>query len=217
MTPLPEVSIPATAALLRREQRRVTALLAGLPLPGWDARLDDRARAALVATGHFPQYAGELAWGPQEVAGHLRDSARVFTSRLCRLLLGDPGPFEDFDPLAPDRVAAYLATPPALLLAGLDDAQAELLRTVAAVTGRDLPAAARRADGRPVTVADLLRFLPGHQADHAAQLAALSAVASADPPRSPLHGLARAAARWLDRGQLGPADIRSARPWSTRP
>ncbi len=217
MTAAPQAPIAASVALLRREQRRVAALLAALSPSGWDGRLDDRARATLVATGHFPRFAGELDWGAQEVAGHLRDSARVFASRLCRLLVGDTGPFEDFDPLAPDRVADYLVTPPNLLLAEFDAAQEELLRTVAAVTADDLTATARRADGRPVTVADLLGFLPAHQADHAAQLTALSDAAAGARPRSPVHRLSRVAVRWLARGQLGPVDIHAAHPWSTRP
>ncbi len=220
MTVAPQAPAAAPVALLRREQRRVASLLVGL-LPGEDVRLDDRARAALVAAGHFPQFTGELDWAAQEVAGHLRDSARVFTSRLRRLLAGDAGPSEDFDPLTPDRVAEYLVTPPDLLLDELDAAQAELLRTVAEVTAEDLPITGRRADGRPVTVADLLEFVVGHHADHAAHLAALSDAAKADPPRSPVHRLARIAVRWLARGQLGPADIHAAvwaaGPRSTRP
>ncbi|WP_448624703.1 DinB family protein [Geodermatophilus sp. URMC 64] len=173
MSTIVRVAAPE-ARLLLAQQRRVAAVLTDLPDAGWQARLGRRARRALVATGHFPEYTGELDWTPLQVAGHLRDSARVFTDRLRRLLGGDPTPLADFDPLAPARVAGYAAVPRAVLLSGLHDAQLTLHATVAAVTPPDRDRTGLRDSGEPVTVAELLRFLPAHQADHAAQLEALT-------------------------------------------
>jgi DinB superfamily len=180
LVPTRPLSGAQAAAELRSHQRRLAAVLAALPAAGWNARLDDDARAALVATGHFPDHRGELDWNPQEVAGHLRDSARVFTSRLYRLLAADRAPLGDFDPLDADRVAGYAATPRAVLLAELVGAQARLSATVAGVPDADLARAGRRGSGATVTVAELLAFLPDHQADHAAQLEALAAAATED-------------------------------------
>lgn len=167
--------LPAAAELLG-QQRRVAVALVDLRAEGWTRRLDRRARRSLVRTGHFPEYSGELDWTAVEVAGHLRDSARVFTDRLRRLLAGDPAPLADFDPLEPARVAGYAALSRGSLLSGLHDAQLTLHATVAAVTPSDLGRSGRRDTGEPVTVADLLGFLPAHQADHAAQLEALAGV-----------------------------------------
>jgi hypothetical protein len=87
---------------------------------------------------------------------------------------GDPASLADFDPLAPARVAGYARLPREVLLSGLHDAQLTLHAAVAAVTPADLSRAGRRDCSEPVTVAGLLRFLPAHQADHAAQLEALT-------------------------------------------
>jgi uncharacterized protein YciI len=158
------------AEALRVQQQRVARVLGALPDGGWDVRLDDAARARLVGTGHFPEYAAELDWCPQQVAGHLRDSARVFTSRLQRMLAGELRPLGAFDPVDVDRAAGYLATPRALLLADLFDAQERLRVTVNGLADGDLIRSAVRADGSALTVATVLDFLPGHQADHADQL-----------------------------------------------
>jgi hypothetical protein len=160
---------PGTALAL--QQRRVADLLAragGRPL-----RLSPAARRRLVGLGHFPAYAAELDWTPHEVAGHLRDSARVFADRIRRIAAGGRPALPDFVPDEPARVAGYHATPPAVLLGELAAAQAELLAAVAAVDpGRLGAAGVHEVDGE-VTLADLLAFLPGHQRDHAEQLAAL--------------------------------------------
>jgi DinB family protein len=165
---------PTAAAQLRAEQQRVAEILAGLSADGWAGRLDDAQRAELAARGHFPEYGGELDWSAQQVAGHLRDSARIFTSRLDRLLAGDAAPLPPFDPLDADRVAGYTATPLTVLLADLADAQDRLHAVVAGLTAADLRRAGQRASGDTVTVGELVAFLPQHQGDHAAQLEALA-------------------------------------------
>lgn len=172
--PAVPAAVASTAAALAEEQWRVATLVRATGLRGrWDAVLPDDARWRLVRTGHFPRYAGELDWTPREVVGHLRDSARVFTDRLRRLCTEDDPLVPDFVPDEAARSAAYRATPVEELADGLRTAQAELLATVAGLGPADLGRTGRHATDGPVTVADLLRFLPAHQRDHAEQLTAL--------------------------------------------
>ncbi|SHH16836.1 DinB family protein [Geodermatophilus nigrescens] len=167
----PADPVTTAATALAAQQDRVSALLGragGRPL-----QLSPEARDRLVGLGHFPAYATELDWTPHEVAGHLRDSARVFTARIRRIGTEDSPALPDFVPDEPARVAGYRATPPAVLLTELAAAQAELRRAVAAVRPDRLGAVGVHEVDGPVTLADLLAFLPGHQRDHAEQLAAL--------------------------------------------
>ena len=164
-------AVTAAAAALAAQQERVAALLARAARHSQP--LSPEARRRLVRLGHFPAYGAELDWTPHEVAGHLRDSARVFTDRIRRIGEEDRPALPDFVPDDPARVAGYRAVPPAVLLAELAAAQAELLAAVRAVdVGRLGAVGVHEADG-PVTLAGLLAFLPGHQRDHAEQLAAL--------------------------------------------
>ncbi|MGY1724881.1 DinB family protein [Blastococcus sp. SYSU DS0533] len=170
-TPAPTRS-PADA--LATEQRRVADLLASAPTAELvTRRLPAADHARLVAAGHFPAYAAELAWTPHQVAGHLRDSARVFTGRVARLRAEDDPLLPDFDPTAADRVAGYAAVPPARLLAELREAQAGLLAAVRGVPGAERTRTGRHATDGALTLGGVLDFLPGHQRDHAEQLAAL--------------------------------------------
>ncbi len=163
----------AAAAALAVQQDRVAGLLARAP--GRGRPLSPEARRRLVRLGHFPAYAAELDWTPHEVAGHLRDSARVFTDRIGRIAREDRPALPDFVPDEPARVAGYRTVPPAVLLAELAAAQAGLLAAVRAVDpGRLGAVGVHEVDG-PVSLAGLLDFLPGHQRDHADQLAALLA------------------------------------------
>jgi hypothetical protein len=166
--------VAAAVAALADEQWRVHGLVdAALARDGWEARLRPEQRHRLVRLGHFPGYSAELDWTPREVAGHLRDSARVFTDRIGRIRSGREPALADFVTDAPERLADYRTTTPATLVSELRAAQAQLLRAVAAVRAADLDlAGVHEVDGR-VTIADLLAFLPGHQRDHADQLAAL--------------------------------------------
>ncbi|HYO36775.1 MAG TPA: DinB family protein [Geodermatophilus sp.] len=161
----------AAATALAAQQERVAALLARAG--GRILLLSPAARRRLVRLGHFPAYATELDWTPHEVAGHLRDRARVFTDRIRRIGEQDRPALADFVPDEPARVAGYRATPPAVLMAELSAAQAELLATVRAVDPGRLGAVGVHAVDGPVSLAGLLAFLLGHQRDHAEQLAAL--------------------------------------------
>jgi hypothetical protein len=167
-------AVATAAAALTDEQERVAALVdAALARDAWDARLRPDQRRRLVGLGHFPAYSAELDWTPREVAGHLRDSARIFTDRIRRMRNELEPALADFVTDAPDRLSDYRTTAPGDLVAQLRTAQADLLRAVAAVGTADLHRTGMHAvDGR-VRMAELLVFLPGHQRDHADQLAAL--------------------------------------------
>jgi hypothetical protein len=162
------------ADTLARQQARVDRLVArAVAGTGWSARLPAGDRAHLAALGHFPGYASELAWTPCEVAGHLRDSALVFTERIYRLRTESQPLLTDFVPDEPGRVAGYRAVPPVQLAEQLRAAQTALYDSVAGLHPADLHRAGVHETDGPVTLADLLHFLPAHQRDHADQLAAL--------------------------------------------
>jgi hypothetical protein len=164
----------AAADSLARQQARVDLLLTrAVAGEGWRARLSPGGRERLVRLGHFPEYATELGWTPQEVAGHLRDSALVFTERIYRLRTESDPVLADFVPDEPERVAGYRAVPPVQLLEQLRRAQAALYDSVAALEPADLDRAGVHEVDGPVTLGDLVAFLPGHQRDHADHLAAL--------------------------------------------
>jgi hypothetical protein len=172
----PVVASPVAAATsaLAEEQWRVATLVSAVSTRGrWDARLGTDARWRLARRGHFPQYTDELDWTPREVVGHLRDSARVFADRLRRLTTEDGPLLPDFVPADADRVAAYRTTPVEVLADELRTAQAALLTAVAGLRDDDLDRAGRHEVDGPVTVAELIGFLPAHQRDHAEQLTAL--------------------------------------------
>ena len=166
--------VSETADSLARQQARVDVRLARASSgSAWDARLTAAGRTALERQGHFPGYAPELDWTPREVAGHLRDSALVFTERLYRLRTERDPLLPDFRPTDPVRVAGYRAVPPAQLVEHLRAAQAALFRSVADLRTEDLDRSGVHETDGPLTLGDVLVFLPAHQRDHADQLAAL--------------------------------------------
>jgi hypothetical protein len=170
---VPDVVAGAVTALADEQWRVAAALDSAQARGAWDARLRPEARRRLVRLGHFPAYAAELDWTPREVAGHLRDSARIFAARIRRIRTEVEPVLADFVTDALERLADYRATPPESLVAELRTAQAQLLQAVAAVRAGDLERpGVHEVDGR-VTVAGLLAFLPEHQRDHADQLRAL--------------------------------------------
>jgi hypothetical protein len=173
--PLPE-AVARSAAALVADQRRVNTLVAvAAGGDGWHATLRPADQRRLVRMGHFPTYSAELGWTAGDVAGHLRDSARIFTHRLRRMCNEKEPPLADFVTDDRLRLADYRSTPPARLAEQLLGSQAELLQTVVGIGSEELDRAGVHAvDGR-ITVADILVFLPGHQRDHAEQLAAMLA------------------------------------------
>jgi hypothetical protein len=174
MTTLVPGRAAAAADSLARQQARVDLFLArAVTGDGWGARLPAEGRERLARLGHFPEYAPELGWTPREVAGHLRDSALVFTERIFRLRTEPEPLLADFVPDEPERVAGYRDVPPVQLLEQLRRAQAALFDSVSGLTPADLDRAGVHEVDGPVTLGDLVAFLPGHQRDHADQLAAL--------------------------------------------
>jgi hypothetical protein len=171
--PVPDV-VASAVSRLADEQWRVAGLVdAALTRGLWEVSLRPEQRRRLVRLGHFSVYAAELDWTPRDVAGHLRDSARIFADRIRRLCAEAEPVLADFVTDAPERLAEYRVTPAQHLAGELRLAQADLLREVAGVRRADLERSGiHEADG-PVTVAGLLSFLPGHQRDHADQLTAL--------------------------------------------
>ena len=172
--PVVPAAVASTAAALAEEQWRVATLVRAAEARGrWDAVLSDDARWRLARTGHFPAHTAELDWTPREVVGHLCDSARVFTERLRRIRTEDAPLLADFVPHDAARLAGYRAAPGERLAEELRTAQAALLTTVASLGPGDLDRGGRHETEGPVTAAELLRFLPAHQRDHAEQLTAL--------------------------------------------
>jgi hypothetical protein len=169
---LPGLVERSTVALEAQQSRVAVLLAAAASDDRWQAALQPEDRQRLVHLGHFPGYATELDWTVGEVAGHLRDSAQIFTDRLRRMRREQQPQLADFVTDAPERLADYRSTPPSQLLQQLRMAQKELLQTVAGVDATELDRTGLHAvDGR-ISVAAVIDFLPRHQLDHAQQLAA---------------------------------------------
>jgi hypothetical protein len=168
--------VSEAADTLARHQARVDLLVTrAVAGDRWAARPSAADRARLAGLGHFPAYASELDWTPLEVAGHLRDSALVFTERIYRLRTQAQPLLPDFVPDEPTRVAGYRSVPPVQLAEQLRTAQAALFDSVSGLTTGELARTGVHEIDGPVTLASLVEFLPAHQRDHADQLAALLA------------------------------------------
>jgi DinB superfamily len=169
---VPDLVAGSTVALEAQQSRVAQLLGAAASDDRWHAALQPEDRQRLVRLGHFPDYATELDWTVGDVAGHLRDSAQIFTDRLRRMCTEREPQLADFVTDAPERLADYRSTPPAQLLQELRLAQEELLQTVAGMGATELHRTGVHAvDGR-ISVAEVVDFLPRHQLDHAEQLAA---------------------------------------------
>lgn len=172
---MPETTAQTAARLLAVEQDQVGPLLDRLTDAIYDGDINPLALERLLIMGHFMEYGHELDWSPRHVAGHLRDSARIFTDRIQRILAEDDPHLVDFVTDDPELIAEYEAAERDDLRDELDAAQAELRRTVAEVPEEALDRAGiHETDGR-VTLRSILDFLPGHQSDHREQLAAFAA------------------------------------------
>lgn len=158
------------AAGLPAQQERVRQALEAIGETGWLRPPGDSVRARLAGLGHFPEFAGELAWPPCDVAGHLRDSALIFSARIQAVCMIDRPYLVDFSTCDPARVARYRSLTRDRMLRELAAAQQRLAAAVAGVTQADMARAACHEFDGDVTLAGILAFLPGHQADHAEQL-----------------------------------------------
>ncbi|HEX6871961.1 MAG TPA: GDSL-type esterase/lipase family protein [Micromonosporaceae bacterium] len=163
--------VTAIAERLSLHQERVRAALARIgPAAGGTITLTAASRRELIQLGHFPEYGGELAWTAHQVAGHLRDSARVFAERISLLRAGGEPVLPRFEPLEPDRIAGYDRLEWSELMDSLGRAQSALVQVILTCWAEHLAHAGRRANGSPITLQEVLEFLPGHQEDHAIQL-----------------------------------------------
>ncbi len=171
-----ETTAQTAAHALAVEQDQVGSLLDRLGDALFESEVNPLALERLMLTGHFMgDYGFELDWTPRQIAGHLRDSARVFTERIRRIRAEDEPRLADFVTDAPDRLDDYAATTREDLRTQLDDAQAELRAAVADIPDAELDrAGVHEVDGR-VTLRELVAFLPEHQSDHREQLAAFAA------------------------------------------
>ncbi|SDG05566.1 DinB superfamily protein [Blastococcus aurantiacus] len=165
--------VARSTVALEAQQTRVGLLVGAAADDGrWHAVLQPEDRRRLVHLGHFTEYAIELDWTVGDVAGHVRDSAQIFTDRLTRMCRERQPQLADFVTDAPERLADYRSRPPTQLLQELRRAQNTLLLTVAGIRATELSRTGHHPLIGPVSVADVLNFLPGHQLDHAQQLAA---------------------------------------------
>lgn len=167
---------------LRKHQHRVLRVIARLDAHGWLTRLDASDRDRLITVGHFEEYGAELDWGPREVVGHLVDSALVFHDRLVRLRSEANPLLPDFVTTDPERVRGYNVTPLDKLVDTFATAQRRIYELVRAVPHQLLDIEGIHEVDGPVTVGDLLSFLPDHQRDHAEQMEVLLRRASPDVP-----------------------------------
>lgn len=163
-----------SAEELAGEQKRVQRALHSLSGSAWTRILSQDARRGLHELGHFPDYEPELDWTPRQVAGHLRDSARIFAARIQAVQTRQRPFLPDFVTTDPARLADYAAIPIPLLLDELDDAQARLCECLLRVTDDDLARVGVHELDGAVTLAVIAGFLPTHQRDHATQLEALA-------------------------------------------
>lgn len=162
------------AAALAAQQERVRRALENIGPAGWLRPPGDRVLARLGGRGHFPEFPGELAWPPCDVAGHLRDSALIFAARIDAVRMIDRPYLVDFSTCDPARIARYRSVPRDRLTRELAAAQQRLAAAVARVTQADMAREACHEFDGHVALADMLAFLVGHQADHAEQLGLLA-------------------------------------------
>ena len=162
---------------LAAEQERVASIVTSLTDAGWQAEPQPFALERLLALGHFLDHSWEVEWRPNEVVGHLRDSAEIFRERIERIRTEDRPTLDDFVTGAPERLAAYAAADTEALAAELETAQRRLRDTVEGIAPGELDRVGVHATDGPVRLGDMVRFLAAHQRDHREQLSALTAEA----------------------------------------
>lgn len=156
---------------LAAAQDLVRAAVAALVPDDDRLRLPSPTQTSLARQGHFPQYAYELAWTGREIIGHLRDSADIFADRIQLMQRGCTPVLADFVTDDPVRLERYRSQPLSDLHRDLDRAQQRLHRAVTRVSTDQLVLRGRHVVDGSTSLADLMSFLPLHQADHATQLA----------------------------------------------
>lgn len=162
---------------LATAQDRVAARLGRLTGEGWDVPANEVALEGLLTRGHFLDHTGELELTPRQIAGHLRDAARIFTDQIARLRTETDAEFEDFDTTAEERVASYAEIEPDDLTAELDVAHRELRGALGSIDPEELDNSATHETQGEVTLTEVVDFLPVHWEEHADQLEAVTAEA----------------------------------------
>ena len=167
-------SLDAARAELHRQRARVAVLATGLSDAAFDARPSPSVARAIAGQGHFSAYDGEVGWSARLVVGHLGDSARIFAERIHRVRTEEEPVLADFVTDEEVRIDRYLASDLRELVDGLEAAQDLLESALAEAHPVELARGATHELDGPLTLGDIVAFLPGHQRDHADQLSLLA-------------------------------------------
>ncbi len=177
-------TLDAARAEFHRQRGRVSRIVAGLSRTTFDAPPSPSVTRAIARQGHFSTYDAEVGWSARLVVGHLGDSARIFAERIRRVRTEAAPWLADFVTDEQDRIDRYLNAVPGDLVDGLELAQDSLEAALAEVREAELSRTATHEVDGPLTLADIVAFLPDHQRDHADQLDRLAETTRSGPLRS---------------------------------
>ncbi|MGI9601526.1 MAG: DinB family protein [Acidimicrobiales bacterium] len=173
-------TIDQTVEMLDTEQQRVVTAIRSLGERAWtDTCLARGARATLADRGHFALDPDELDFTAQEITGHLCDSATVFGARIKVIREVELPSFGDFDTAAAGRRERYRSMSFDAALDRLIWTFQYLRAQVVQIDADDFGREGLHEHTGEMSIAQIVEFLPGHLADHVAQLRAVSASASA--------------------------------------
>jgi hypothetical protein len=177
-------TLDAARAEFHAQRSRVTELVGGLSRGAFEAYPSLSVTRAITGRGHFSSYDAEVGWSARLVVGHLGDSARIFAERIRRVRR-EAGPWlADFVTDEQHRIDGYLGAVPGDLVEGLEAAQDSLEAALAEIHDAELSRTATHAVDGPLTLGDMVAFLPGHQRDHADQLGLLAGATRSARPRT---------------------------------
>jgi uncharacterized damage-inducible protein DinB len=167
-------TLDAARAEFHRQRGRFARVAGGLSRTAFDARPPESITRAIVGQGHFAAYDVEVRWSARLVVGHLGDSARIFAERIHRVRTEAEPVLADFVTDEDARIERYVAADPAGLVEGLELAQDSLEAALAGIDPTELSRTATHEVDGPLTLGDIVAFLPDHQRDHADQLSLLA-------------------------------------------
>ena len=124
---------------------------------------------------------GEDEWSAHEVLVHLRASSEILAPRIPQMLVRDNPPLTAFDERKWAEIGGYAAMAPDLLFARIAMPRYELIELL-----RRLPDEAWRRTGThevsgPVTIAQVVAHLAGHDEEHLDQIERLLGVTGSAP------------------------------------
>lgn len=166
--------LDAARTEFHRQRTRVGQVVGHLSPTAFDAWPSAAVTSAIAEQGHFSAYDMEVGWSARLVVGHLGDSARIFAQRIHRVRTETDAVLADFVTDEDDRLARYVAADPANLVEELGVAQDSLEAALAGIHVSDLTRTATHEVDGPLTLGDIVAFLPDHQRDHADQLSLLA-------------------------------------------